>query len=103
MAALLEAAAAPPSPAEIALVLANRADAAGLARAAAAGIPTEVIESRAYRGDRPGFEVAVEAVLAGRRLRLIALAGFMRGLTPELVGRWGGRRGNNHPPPPPAL
>jgi phosphoribosylglycinamide formyltransferase-1 len=97
MAALLEAAADPAYPAEIALVLANRADAAGLARAAAAGIPTAVVESRAYRGDRPGFEAAVEAVLAGHRIGLIALAGFMRVLTPEFVGRWEGRLVNIHP------
>ena len=97
MAALLEAAADPAYPAEIALVLANRADAAGLARAAAAGIPTAVVESRTHRGDRPGFEAAVEAVLAEHRIGLIALAGFMRVLTPEFVGRWDGRLVNIHP------
>src|SRR4051794_28030778 len=97
MAALLEAAAEPAYPAEIALVLANRGDAAGLARAAAAGIPTAVVESRAHRGDRPGFEAAVEAVLAEHRIGLIALAGFMRVLTPEFVGRWDGRLVNIHP------
>src|SRR5690349_19438022 len=75
MAALLEAAADPAYPAEIALVLSNRADAAGLARAEAAGVPVAVVESRAFRGDRDGFERAMEAELAHHRVELLALAG----------------------------
>ena len=97
MAALLEAAASPAYPAEVALVLANRADAAGLARAAAAGVPTAVVESRAFRGDRAGFERAMEAELARHGVGLVALAGFLRVLTPEFVGRWEGRLVNIHP------
>jgi phosphoribosylglycinamide formyltransferase-1 len=98
MAALLEAAARDPAyPAEIVLVLSNRADAAGLARAAAAGVPTAVVESRGFRGDRPGFEAAMEAVLAGHGVELIALAGFLRVLTEGFVRRWEGRLVNIHP------
>ena len=97
MAALLEAAADPGYPAEIALVLSNRADAAGLARAAAAGVPTAVVESRAFRGDRPGFEAAVQAVLDAHGIALVALAGFMRVLTEGFVRRWEGRMLNVHP------
>lgn len=97
MAALLDAAADPAYPAEIALVLSNRADAAGLARAAAAGVPTAVVESRAHRGDRPGFEAAMETVLAAHGIGLVALAGFMRVLTPGFVERWAGRLVNIHP------
>lgn len=97
MAALLAAARDPAYPAEVALVLSNRADAAGLARAAEAGVPTAVVESRAFRGDRPGFEAAMEAVLAEHRIGLLALAGFMRVLTPGFVGRWDGRLVNIHP------
>jgi phosphoribosylglycinamide formyltransferase-1 len=97
MAALLEAARDPAYPAEIALALSNRADAAGLARAAAAGVPTAVVESRAFRGDRPGFEAAMEQVLAAHGIELIALAGFMRVLTPGFVRRWEGRLVNIHP------
>ena len=97
MAALLAAAADPAYPAEIALVLANRTDAGGLAVAVAAGVPTAVVESRGFRGDRPGFEAAMEAVLAAHGIRLIALAGFMRVLTPGFVGRWDGRLVNIHP------
>ena len=97
MAALLAAAADPAYPVSVALVLSNRADAAGLARAAAAGVPTAVVESRAFRGDREAFERAVEAELARRGVELVALAGFMRVLTPGFVSRWEGRLVNVHP------
>lgn len=98
MVALLEAAARDPAyPAEFALVLSNRADAAGLARARDAGLATAVVESRGFRGDRAGFEAAMEAVLAEHRIGLIALAGFMRVLTEGFVRRWDGRLVNIHP------
>jgi phosphoribosylglycinamide formyltransferase 1 len=97
MAALLAAAEDPAYPAEIALVLSNRADAAGLAHAAARGVPTAVVESRAFRGDRPGFEAAMEAEIARHGARIIALAGFMRVLTEGFVTRWEGRMINVHP------
>ena len=95
--ALIDACAAPDFPAEIALVLSNRADAAGLAYAAARGVPTAVVESRGFRGDRAGFEVAMEAELARHGIELIALAGFMRVLTEGFVTRWEGRMVNVHP------
>lgn len=97
MVALLAAARDPAYPAEIALVLSNRAEAAGLARAAEAGVPTAVVESRAHRGDRAGFEAAMQAVLERHGIGLIALAGFMRVLTPGFVERWAGRLVNIHP------
>ncbi len=97
MAALLEAAADPAYPARIALVLANKADAGGLDRARAAGIPTAVVESRAFKGDRAGFEVAMEAELARHGVELVALAGFMRVLTEGFVDRWRDRLINIHP------
>jgi phosphoribosylglycinamide formyltransferase-1 len=98
MVALLRAAARDPAyPAEIVLVLANRADAAGLDAARQAGVATAVVESRGFRGDRPGFEAAMEAVLAEHRVGLIALAGFMRVLTEGFVRRWDGRLVNIHP------
>ncbi|SFK28853.1 phosphoribosylglycinamide formyltransferase-1 [Falsiroseomonas stagni DSM 19981] len=97
MAALLDAAADPAYPARIALVLSNRADAGGLERARAAGIPTAVVESRAFKGDRAGFEVAMEAMLAEHGIELVALAGFMRVLTEGFVGRWQDRLVNIHP------
>ena len=97
MAALLEAAADPAYPAEIALVLSNRADAAGLAHAASRGVATAVVESRAFKGDRAGFEAAMEAEIARHGAEIIALAGFMRVLTEAFVTRWEGRMINVHP------
>ena len=95
MMALLEAAAAPGYPAEIALVLANRADAAGLTQAAARGVPTALVESRGL--DRAAFESKVWDVLDAQRIDIVALAGFMRVLTPGFVRAWEGRMINIHP------
>lgn len=97
MEALLRAAAAPAYPARIVLVLSNRADAAGLERAREAGVATAVVESRAYRGGRAGFEAAMDAVLAEHGVELVALAGFMRVLTEDFVARWHDRLVNIHP------
>lgn len=96
MAAIL-AAAGPDYPAEPVLVLSNRADAAGLEVAKARGVPTAVVESRAFKGDRTGFEAAMEAELVRHGVEIIALAGFMRVLTPNFVRRWEGRLINIHP------
>ncbi len=95
MAALLDAASRPDYPADIVLVLSNRADAAGLARAAALGFPTAIVESRGR--SRPDFEAALQAVLAEHQVELLALAGFMRVLTEEFVQFWEGRMLNIHP------
>lgn len=97
LAALIEAAASPGYPAEIALVLSNRADAGGLALAAAAAIPTEIIEHRPFRGDRATHEAALDARLRARGIEIVCLAGYMRLLTPFLVERWAGRMLNIHP------
>lgn len=97
MAALIAAAQAPDYPAEIALVLSNRADAGGLALARSAGIATATVESRSFKGDRAGFEAAMQAVLDQKGIDLIALAGFMRVLTPGFVAAWEGRMVNIHP------
>jgi formyltetrahydrofolate-dependent phosphoribosylglycinamide formyltransferase len=78
-------------------VLSNRADAAGLAHATAAGVPTAVVESRAFRGDRAAFEAALEAALRAQGVEVIALAGFLRVLTADFVRRWEGRLVNIHP------
>ncbi len=61
------------------------------------GVATAVVESRAFRGDRAGFEAEVEAELARHGIELIALAGFMRVLTEGFVARWEGRLINIHP------
>jgi phosphoribosylglycinamide formyltransferase-1 len=97
MAALLKAAAVPNYPAEIALVLSNKPDAAGLKTAAEAGAATAVVESRRFGRDREAFERAMDAELERHGIQIIALAGFMRVLTPWFVRRWAGRLVNIHP------
>lgn len=95
MDALIAAAAAADFPAEIALVLSNRADAAGLGRAEAAGIATAVVDHRGL--GRADFEAGIERVLDDARIDLICLAGFMRLLTPGFVERRMDRMLNIHP------
>ena len=86
MVSLIEAARAPDFPAEIVLVLSNRPEAAGLARAAEAGIATQAIDHRAYP-DRDGFDAALDAELRAAKVDLVCLAGFMRIFTPGFVVR----------------
>jgi phosphoribosylglycinamide formyltransferase-1 len=97
MTALIEAAKDPSYPADIALVLSNRADAAGLARAKGEGIAAAVVDHTAFGKDREAFERAVQAELEKHRIDLVCLAGFMRVLTPWFVRRWEGRLINIHP------
>ncbi len=97
MVALIEAARAEDYPAEIALVISNRPDAAGLAHAREAGVKTAVVDHTQYAADREAFERALQAMLVDERIEIVCLAGFMRRLTPWLVGRWEGRMLNIHP------
>ncbi len=97
MTALLEAARAADYPAEIVLVISNRADAAGLARAAEAGIPAVVIEHQPYGRERAAHEAAIDAALRAAGVEIVCLAGYMRLLTPFLVRAWAGRMLNIHP------
>jgi phosphoribosylglycinamide formyltransferase-1 len=97
MAALIEAAAAADFPAEIVLVISNRADAGGLEKAAASGIPTLVIESKPFGRDRAAFEAVLQNALDQHRIELICLGGFMRLFTAGFVQRWYGRMLNIHP------
>jgi formyltetrahydrofolate-dependent phosphoribosylglycinamide formyltransferase len=96
MAALIEAAKHPDYPAQIVGVFANRPDAGGLATAAAQGIPTAWRWHKDYPS-RTGFELALGDVLKLWRPDIIALAGFMRLLTPEFTRKWAGRMINIHP------
>ncbi len=96
MTALIEAAADPSYPAEIALVLSNRPGAPGLDRAAAAGLPTATVDHKAF-ADRESFERAVDARLEEAGIELVCLAGFMRVLTPWFITRRTGRLINIHP------
>ena len=97
MAALIEAAKAKDFPAEIAVVISNRAEAAGLERARTSGVATEIIESKPFGKDRAAFEKVLEEKLAQHRVELICLGGFMRLFTAEFVQRWYGRMLNIHP------
>ena len=97
MAALIEAAKAADYPAEIALVVSNRAEAAGLAHARERGIATALIDHRKFGEEREAFERALDDILRSHRIELICLAGFMRVLTPWFVARWSGRLINIHP------
>src|SRR6266511_5342314 len=97
MAALIDAAKAADFPAEIVVVISNRADAAGLERAAASGIPTTVIESKPFGKDRAGFEAVLQRALEDNNVELICLGGFMRLFTAEFVQRWYGKMLNIHP------
>lgn len=97
MVSLVEASQAPDHPAEIALVLSNRPDAGGLERARGFGIATATVDHRAFKSDREAFERAMDEVLRVNQIELIALAGFMRIMTPWFVRRWEGRMINIHP------
>lgn len=97
MAALLEAAKAPDYPADIALVVSNISDAAGLARARAAGVTTSVLDHKPFGKDRAAFEAALQKILDEHGIELICLAGFMRLFTAQFVQHWSGRMLNIHP------
>ena len=84
-------------PARPVLVASNDPAAAGLARAAALGVPTAAVDHRAYPGDRAAFEAALLEPLLDARPDIICLAGFMRILTPGFIDRFEGRMINIHP------
>jgi phosphoribosylglycinamide formyltransferase-1 len=97
MAALIQAAKAVDFPAEIAVVISNRADAGGLEKAKAEGIPALVIESKPFGPDRAAFEAVLQPALDRHQVDLICLGGFMRLFTAQFVQRWYGRMLNIHP------
>jgi len=97
MAALIEAAQDPAYPAEIALVVSNRADAAGLARARETGVPAVILDHKPFGKDRAAFDAALQRILDEHRIELICLAGFMRLFTAEFTRAWYGRMLNIHP------
>ena len=97
MAALIGAARAQDFPAEIVVVISNKAAAGGLAKASADGIPAVTIESAPFGKDRAGFETSLQGVLDENRIDLICLGGFMRLFTADFVQRWHGRMLNIHP------
>jgi phosphoribosylglycinamide formyltransferase-1 len=94
--ALIEAAQSGELPASIALVVSNRADAQGLSLAEAAGIPTCVVPHGAFPS-REAFDAELVRVVAACEPDVVALAGFMRILTPVFISAFEGRLLNIHP------
>ena len=94
--ALIDDCARPEAESEIVLVVSNRADAFGLARAERAGLPNRVIDHTAYES-REVFEQALTEALESNGVELVCLAGFMRVLTAAFVERWRDRLINIHP------
>ena len=96
MLAFIEACASGELDAQISVIISNNADAAGLERAAQAGIATCCIDHRAFPS-REAFDQALVDQLQARRADLVILAGFMRILTPVFIKPFAGRLLNIHP------
>jgi phosphoribosylglycinamide formyltransferase-1 len=94
--ALIDACAAADFPAEIALVVSNKAEAAGLSVARDANIPAVVIPHADF-ASREAFDSAIEAELARAGIDIVCEAGFMRIHSDGFVRRWEGRMLNIHP------
>jgi len=97
MAALIEAARDPAYPAQVVLVVSNRPDAAGLARARELGVDAVAVDHRLFGADRQAHEQAVDQLLRRHGVEVVVLAGYMRLLTPWFVSAWAGRLLNIHP------
>ncbi len=97
MAALIAAAKAPDCPFEVVLVLSNKPDAGGLETARAEGVEAWAIDQKLFGKDREAHERELDAALRQAGCDYVALAGYMRVLTPFLVGAWAGRMVNIHP------
>ncbi len=82
--------------ARVAAVMSNKADAKGLAFAAGEGIPTTVIDHKAFDG-REAFDAALADAIDAHQPALVVLSGFMRILTPGFTARYAGRLLNIHP------
>lgn len=96
MAALIEAAKEDGYPGEIVGVVTDKPDAEGLKIAEANGVPTAIL-ARSDFPNRPTHEAALEETLHGLGAEIVALAGYMRLLSPAFAGRWAGKLLNIHP------
>jgi len=83
-------------PGKITGVIANKANAYGLQRAAAAGIATQVVSHKDY-ADRQSYDISLQTAIESFKADLIVLAGFMRILTPGFVQHFSGKLLNIHP------
>lgn len=95
MAALIDAAKSPDFPAEIVGVISNRADAKGLAIAAAKGVDASVIPSKGV--SRDDHDAAIDRALEAAKADIVCLAGYLKLLTDGFVAKWQGRMINIHP------
>ena len=96
MMSLVKAARARDYPAEIVCVISNRPEALGLVWAKAQGIPAIAVDHKAYK-DKAAFEAALQEKIEAHGAELVALAGFMRLMSPAFVERWRNRMLNIHP------
>lgn len=97
MASLIAAGQTADAPYEVVAVVSNVADVAGLDKARAAGVEALTVEHKPFGKDREAHERAIDALLIEHEVEVIALAGYMRLLTPWLVQKWAGRMLNIHP------
>jgi phosphoribosylglycinamide formyltransferase 1 len=101
MVAIAQACADGRIPAQIAVVISDRADARGMARARELGLPVALVDRSRFRRDgrldRPGFEAALEEPLRQHQAEVLILAGFMSVLSADFVERHAGRILNIHP------
>ena len=97
MAALIDAGVAQVAPFEVVLVVSNIPDAGGLAVAEAKGVKAVAVDHAPHGKDREAHEQAIQTHLEAHGVEVVALAGYMRLLTPWLVGQWAGRMLNIHP------
>lgn len=101
MQAILREMASGSIPAKVAVVISNKADAAGLEIARSAGVPTEVVPSKGFVGNRAQYDTMVMESLAKYGVTpsggLVCLAGFMRIISPEFIDRYPNRIMNIHP------
>ncbi len=95
MAALLYASRAQDCPYEVVLVASNKAEASGLKLAEAEGVATFVLSHKGM--ERLDHDMAMDAAIRDSGAQYVALAGYMRIVTPEFVKRWEGRMLNIHP------
>jgi len=96
MVALARSMEAADHPAEPCLVLSNRPEAGGLARAAEMGIEAVCVDHRAFP-DRGAFDAAVTERLRAVGAEIVLMAGFMRIVTPDFIAAWEGQMLNIHP------
>lgn len=95
MAALLYASRSDDCPYEVVLVVSNNPDAPGLAVARAEGVATF---AHSHKGmERAAFDALIDGQLSAARVNFVALAGYMRLLSPTFVAGWAGRMINIHP------